>query len=90
VRASASALSVEPFYEATNNGTDWYSKLRAFKLSVEPTTRKIVPEEAWEASAQMLRLHHAASGSGDGALEDFSAVSAWPICAPSRRCLRAS
>jgi type IV pilus assembly protein PilY1 len=52
-RIGKGSLSVEPFYEATNNGTDWYSKLNAFTLSVDPTTRAIVSEQAWEASAKM-------------------------------------
>ena len=52
-RIGKGSLSVEPFYEATNNGTDWYSKLNAFKLSVDPATRAIVSEQAWEASAKM-------------------------------------
>ncbi|MHC1652419.1 pilus assembly protein [Stenotrophomonas maltophilia] len=52
-RIGVGSLSVEPFYEATNNGTDWYGKLHAFKLKVDETTRAIISEEAWEASAQM-------------------------------------
>ncbi len=85
-RIGVGSLSVEPFYEATNNGTDWYSKLRAFKLSVEPSTRKIVSEEAWEASAKMpapasrrIRFWR------NGALEDFtgSNVSLANLCTKS-------
>lgn len=52
-RIGKGSLSVEPFYEATNNGTDWYSTLSAFKMSVDPATRAIVSEKAWEASAKM-------------------------------------
>lgn len=52
-RVGKGSLSVEPFYEATNNGTDWYSTLDAYKLSIDPTTRAIVSEKAWEASAKM-------------------------------------
>lgn len=52
-RIGVGSLSVEPFYEATNNGTDWYSTLRAYQLSVDPDTRKVVAEEAWEASAKL-------------------------------------
>ncbi|ALA81942.1 pilus assembly protein [Stenotrophomonas maltophilia] len=72
-RIGVGSLSVEPFYEATNNGTDWYGKLHAFKLKVDATTRAIVSEEAWEAAAQMpaaasrrIRFWR------DGALVDFS------------------
>ncbi|MEA3591907.1 hypothetical protein OIN95_15170, partial [Staphylococcus aureus] len=28
-RIGVGSLSVEPFYEATNNGTDWYGRLHA-------------------------------------------------------------
>ncbi|WP_303638587.1 pilus assembly protein [Stenotrophomonas tuberculopleuritidis] len=52
-RIGTGSLSVEPFYEATNNGTDWYSLLRAYALSVDPTTRKVVSTEAWEASNKL-------------------------------------
>ena len=52
-RIGTGSLSVEPFYEATNNGTDWYSRLTAFTLAVDPQTRGIVSEAAWEASERM-------------------------------------
>lgn len=52
-RIGVGSLSVEPFYEATNNGTDWYGRLRAFQLSVDPTTRKVVSTEAWEAASRL-------------------------------------
>lgn len=52
-RIGKGSLSVEPFYEATNSGTDWYSTLTAYKLSVDPTTRAIVSEKAWEAASKM-------------------------------------
>lgn len=52
-RVGKGSLSVEPFYEATNGGTDWYSTLTASKLSVDPVSRAIVEETAWEASAKM-------------------------------------
>lgn len=52
-RIGTGSLSVEPFYEATNNGTDWYSKLTAYTLSVDQQTRAIVSTQAWEAAAKM-------------------------------------
>ncbi len=52
-RIGVGSLSVEPFYEATNNGTDWYGRLHAYSLKVDDSTRRIVSEEAWEASAKM-------------------------------------
>ncbi|MBA0265449.1 pilus assembly protein [Stenotrophomonas maltophilia] len=52
-RIGVGSLSVEPFYEATNNGTDWYGRLHAYSLKVDESTRRIVSEEAWEASAKM-------------------------------------
>lgn len=52
-RIGVGSLSVEPFYEATNSGTDWYSELTAYTLGVDPETRKIVSTEAWKASEKM-------------------------------------
>lgn len=51
-RIGTGSLSVEPFYEATNNGTDWYSRLSAYTLGVDPTTRGVTSELAWEASSK--------------------------------------
>ncbi len=71
-RIGKGSLAVEPFYEA--KGTDWYSTLTAYNLSVDPTTRAIVSSEAWEASKRIP-----APGARnvwmwkDGAVQQFSA-----------------
>lgn len=52
-RIGTGSLTVEPFYEATNNSTDWYSRLTAYSLKVDATTRKVVSTRAWEASEKL-------------------------------------
>lgn len=52
-RVGVGSLAVEPFYEATNNGTDWYSRLSAYTLTVDQETRGITSTLAWEASTKM-------------------------------------
>ncbi|WP_448142416.1 PilC/PilY family type IV pilus protein [Stenotrophomonas bentonitica] len=52
-RIGNGSIAVEPFYEATNNGADWYSTLTAYKLSVDPATRAVVSDVAWEAASKM-------------------------------------
>lgn len=51
-RIGDGSLSVEPFYEATNNGTDWYGRLSAYTLGVDPESRGVVSTLAWEASSK--------------------------------------
>lgn len=57
-RIGAGSISVAPEYKIENDGTDWYSRLTAYKLSVDPTTRALVQTPYWEASD---RLQAAAS-----------------------------
>lgn len=52
-RIGTGSLSVEPFYEARNEGTDWYSTLTAYQLQVNPATRAVTSTVAWEASAKL-------------------------------------
>ena len=70
-RIGEGSLSVFPFYEARNNGTDWYSTLTAQSVSTNPVTGVVSFSNAWEASN---RLPAAASrniwyGTGSAALE---------------------
>ncbi len=51
-RIGTGSLAVEPFYEATNNGTDWYSRLTAYSLAVGDN-RGISNTRAWEASEEL-------------------------------------
>jgi type IV pilus assembly protein PilY1 len=52
-RIGAGSLTVAPYYEFTNEGTDWFGKLTATKLSINPDTRALVQTPFWEASAQL-------------------------------------
>ncbi|WP_343649260.1 PilC/PilY family type IV pilus protein [Stenotrophomonas sp.] len=52
-RIGTGSLTVTPMYDVQNNGTDWYSKLTASSVSVNPTTREAQYTTRWEASAQM-------------------------------------
>ncbi len=52
-RIGAGSISVAPEYQIENEGTDWFSKLQANRLSVDPTTRALVQTPYWEASAQL-------------------------------------
>ncbi|HEL4242822.1 pilus assembly protein [Stenotrophomonas maltophilia] len=52
-RIGAGSVSVAPTYEIANEGTDWFSRLTASKISVDPKTRAVVYTPIWEASAQL-------------------------------------
>ncbi|VXB45452.1 Pilus assembly protein [Luteimonas sp. 9C] len=52
-RIGAGSLSVFPFYEARNNGTDWYSTLTAQSVTTNPNTGVVSFSNAWEASNRM-------------------------------------
>lgn len=52
-RIGAGSISVGPSYEIANEGTDWFSRLSASKVSVDPATRAVVLTPFWEASAQL-------------------------------------
>ena len=52
-RIGTGSLTVEPFYESRNNGTDWYSELTARIVTSDPVTGVVSTTEAWEASERM-------------------------------------
>lgn len=52
-RIGEGSLSVFPFYEARNNGTDWYSTLTAQSVTTNPNTGIVSFTNAWEASARL-------------------------------------
>lgn len=52
-RIGAGSISVAPSYEIANEGTDWFSRLTASKVSVDAATQKVVMTPFWEASAQL-------------------------------------
>ncbi len=75
-RIGTGSLSVSPFYEARNNGTDWYSTLTAQTVSVNPLTGVVGFNTVWEASD---RLPAAAArtiffGGTDGVAREFNAT----------------
>lgn len=53
-RIGGGSLTVEPRYESTNNGTDWYGKLQAYTVTVNALTGATTFTDAWEASASIL------------------------------------
>lgn len=52
-RIGIGSLTVEPFYESTNNGTDWYGKLTAQTVAADPISGAATRTTVWEASSQM-------------------------------------
>lgn len=52
-RVGSDSLVVEPRYESTNNGTDWYGKMQAFSVTASTLTGETTFTEAWEASARI-------------------------------------
>ena len=52
-RIGAGSMSVVPFYEARNDGTDWYSTLTAQSISVAPNTGIVSFNTEWEASTRL-------------------------------------
>jgi type IV pilus assembly protein PilY1 len=52
-RIGAGSFVIEPFYEARNYSTDWYSTLTAKKVSKNPTTGAVVYTNDWEAAAAL-------------------------------------
>ena len=52
-RIGAGTLTVSPFYEARNEGTDWYSRLTAQTAATNPVTGVVTFTDAWEASTRL-------------------------------------
>ncbi|NYZ62727.1 pilus assembly protein [Luteimonas deserti] len=52
-RIGAGSVSVSPFYEARNGGTDWYSTLTAQTVTANPTTGVVTFVDAWEAASRL-------------------------------------
>ncbi|MFT4247689.1 MAG: PilC/PilY family type IV pilus protein [Pseudomonas sp.] len=52
-RIGSGSFSVTPVYRAGNNGTDWYSELKAQFISTHAVTREVQYETLWEASARL-------------------------------------
>lgn len=52
-RVGSGSLTVEPQYESTNNGTDWYGKLTAYRVTANPLTGATTFSRAWETSEKI-------------------------------------
>lgn len=52
-RVGPDSFSISPFYEATNNGTDWYGKLTAQTVASNSITGVVSYAQLWEASAML-------------------------------------
>lgn len=52
-RIGTGSLTVSPMYDVQNNGTDWFSRITAARVTVNPITREAQFNTLWEASAQM-------------------------------------
>src|SRR5690606_37694760 len=72
-------------YEIRNEGTDWFSKLAAFKLEIDPLTRVVSETQIWEASEKLAsqshesRKSHTWYGTGTGAAQ-ISGVNLGMLC----------
>lgn len=75
-RIGAGSLTVTPQYEVANEGTDWFSRLRANQVTVDPKTRAAVYTPIWEAStafpAPSARKIYYANGSSVSEFNDGS------------------
>lgn len=52
-RVGPDSFSISPFYEATNNSTDWYGKLTAQTVASNSITGVVSYAQLWEASAML-------------------------------------
>lgn len=52
-RVGTGSLTVVPFYESTNSGTDWYSTLTGAEVSKDAATGALVYKDKWEASVKL-------------------------------------
>ncbi|MEL1263764.1 pilus assembly protein [Pseudoxanthomonas putridarboris] len=56
-RIGEGSVTVIPFYESRNEGTDWYSRLTAQNVSNNPITGEVTYSFAWEGSAELPEDH---------------------------------
>ncbi|AKC87479.1 pilus assembly protein [Pseudoxanthomonas suwonensis] len=76
-RIGAGSLTVVPFYEALNEGTDWYSTLTAQSVASNPLTGQVSLTTLWEASDRLpsaaVRSTKVWYGASDGSVRLFNA-----------------
>lgn len=51
-RVGAGSLIIEPRYESTNNGTDWYGRLNGYRVTANPVTGATFTW-AWDAATEI-------------------------------------
>lgn len=73
-RIGAGSLSVTPRYDIGNEGTDWYSRLKASKVSVNPKTQVAEYTEVWDAAARLTSSGRQIVMNKNGAAVDFSST----------------
>lgn len=74
-RIGTGSLTVVPFYETLNEGTDWYSTLTAQSVSSNPLTGQVSLTTLWEASSQLpaAAARDVWFGASDGTVKQFNA-----------------
>lgn len=79
-RIGTGSLTVAPFYEARNSGTDWYGKLTAQTPSANPITGVVTFADVWEASNKLPKNAAEAAarnvwfGAADGVAKPFNST----------------
>ncbi len=73
-RVGDRSISVAPNYEVANEGTDWFSRLTASKVSTN-AAREIVYTPVWEAASQLTPIGRQVFFTKDGATRSFDAGS---------------
>lgn len=71
-RVGTGSIAVEPNYEIANEGTDWFSRLTASKVSVN-AARQVVYTTMWEAAAELVPAGRQVFFTKDGATRAFNA-----------------
>lgn len=94
-RVGTESFTVVPTYTSANNGTDWFSKMSAYRVTSDPISGQVSETNLWEASAMLpaagaRRIFVAkTSGNVKPTVTDFSASSVTldELCAgPLSRC----
>lgn len=71
-RVGAGSISVAPSYEIANEGTDWFGRLAASRVSTN-AAREIVYTPLWEAAAEMTGSGREVFYTKDGTTRAFTA-----------------
>jgi type IV pilus assembly protein PilY1 len=71
-RVGSGSISISPSYEIANEGTDWFGRLTASKVSTN-AAREIVYTSMWEAAAQLTATGRQVFFTKDGTTRAFTA-----------------